>query len=316
MGVGVDAPRAAGRPGGLHARHRPPQRARDLPRRGARRDLRPGVRGDEPDHARRRRRRAPRARALRADARRGRMTGSSLADGVYTVVPTPFTADGSLDLPSLERLVSFLASTGIEGVLVLGVMGEAPKLVPDERRAVVETSIRAAEGDARRRRRHASERRRDARARAERAGRGRRGRPDRAAPPRPRRRRRRPRLVLRRQRRRARARGRAPGPPRLERRAAPGRARGAHRRGGAAGPVDQARGPAHSAEGGPDPRRGPGAEGLRRPRRRVLPRGARARRARDDDRLRVPRAARWRSGARTPRATRTRPPRRSSACSR
>ena len=72
------------------------------------------------------------------------MTGSSLPDGVYTVVPTPFTADGSLDLPSLERLVSFLASTGIEGVLVLGVMGEAPKLVPDERRAVVETSIRAA----------------------------------------------------------------------------------------------------------------------------------------------------------------------------
>jgi 4-hydroxy-tetrahydrodipicolinate synthase len=74
------------------------------------------------------------------------MTGSRLPDGVYTVVPTPFTADGSLDLPSLERLVSFLASTGIEGVLVLGVMGEAPKLVPDERRAVVEASIRAAGG--------------------------------------------------------------------------------------------------------------------------------------------------------------------------
>jgi len=74
------------------------------------------------------------------------MTGSRLPDGVYTVVPTPFTADGSLDLPSLERLVSFLASTGIEGVLVPGVMGEAPKLVPDERRAVVEASIRAAGG--------------------------------------------------------------------------------------------------------------------------------------------------------------------------
>jgi 4-hydroxy-tetrahydrodipicolinate synthase len=74
------------------------------------------------------------------------VTGPSLPDGVYTVVPTPFTTDGSLDLASLERLVAFLASTGIEGVLVLGVMGEAPKLVPDERRAVVETSIRAAGG--------------------------------------------------------------------------------------------------------------------------------------------------------------------------
>ena len=76
------------------------------------------------------------------------MSASTLADGVYTVVPTPFHADGSLDVPSLERLVSFLVSTGIEGLLVLGVMGEAPKLVPDERRAVVEASVRAADGRA------------------------------------------------------------------------------------------------------------------------------------------------------------------------
>ena len=72
------------------------------------------------------------------------MTASALADGVYTVVPTPFTGDGALDIPSFERLMTFLSASGVEGMLVLGVLGEAPKLVPDERRAVVEASMRTA----------------------------------------------------------------------------------------------------------------------------------------------------------------------------
>jgi 4-hydroxy-tetrahydrodipicolinate synthase len=69
-----------------------------------------------------------------------------LPDGVYTVVPTPFDDDGAVDVVSLERLVDFIAASGVEGVLVLGVMGEAPKLLPDERRAVVEASVAAAAG--------------------------------------------------------------------------------------------------------------------------------------------------------------------------
>lgn len=74
------------------------------------------------------------------------MSESLLADGVYSVVPTPFTASGELDLHSLERLVDFIVGLGVEGLLVLGVMGEAPKLLPDERREVVETTIQAAGG--------------------------------------------------------------------------------------------------------------------------------------------------------------------------
>lgn len=73
------------------------------------------------------------------------MSGSSLRDGVYTVVPTPFTADGALDTVSLERLIRFLVGTGVEGLLVLGVLGEAPKLVPDERRSVIEVCLESAE---------------------------------------------------------------------------------------------------------------------------------------------------------------------------
>lgn len=72
------------------------------------------------------------------------MSESRLPDGVFTVVPTPFTSDGGLDLASLERLISFLIDCEVTGLLLLGVLGEAPKLLPDERRAVVETALAAA----------------------------------------------------------------------------------------------------------------------------------------------------------------------------
>ena len=72
------------------------------------------------------------------------MTSCSHTDGVYPVVPTPFDPSGAVDLESLRRLVGFLADTGAEGLLVLGVMGEAPKLVARERHAVIATSVEAA----------------------------------------------------------------------------------------------------------------------------------------------------------------------------
>jgi 4-hydroxy-tetrahydrodipicolinate synthase len=60
-------------------------------------------------------------------------------DGVYTVLPTPFTEKGSVDLKSLEQLTDFLLGLGIDGLLILGVMGEAPKLAGAERTQVIET---------------------------------------------------------------------------------------------------------------------------------------------------------------------------------
>ena len=72
------------------------------------------------------------------------MIACALADGVYPVVPTPFDSSGGLDLESLRRLVAFLADSGANGLLVLGVMGEAPKLLSSERDAVIATSVEAA----------------------------------------------------------------------------------------------------------------------------------------------------------------------------
>lgn len=66
--------------------------------------------------------------------------------GVYTIMPTPFGTDGSLDLESLETLTDFLVQLGVDGLVVLGVLGEAPKLSQREQDEVIKTTVRAANG--------------------------------------------------------------------------------------------------------------------------------------------------------------------------
>ena len=48
--------------------------------------------------------------------------------GVYNIVPTPFADDGALDEASLGRLIDFVIGCGVDGVTILGVMGEAGKV--------------------------------------------------------------------------------------------------------------------------------------------------------------------------------------------
>ncbi|HUT49802.1 MAG TPA: dihydrodipicolinate synthase family protein [Alphaproteobacteria bacterium] len=63
------------------------------------------------------------------------MTGLRLneeATGVYVISATPFSDDGALDLESTDRLVDFYLESGVSGMTILGMMGEAPKLAPAE----------------------------------------------------------------------------------------------------------------------------------------------------------------------------------------
>jgi len=60
------------------------------------------------------------------------MTLSRETAGVYAVAPTPFHADGGLDRTSLDRLVDFYGEVGVDGLTILGQLGEAPKLDQDE----------------------------------------------------------------------------------------------------------------------------------------------------------------------------------------
>ncbi|WP_103121323.1 dihydrodipicolinate synthase family protein [Methylopila sp. Yamaguchi] len=57
---------------------------------------------------------------------------TSSAAGLFPIAPTPFTADGAIDHGSVETLIAGYLAAGATGVTVLGIMGEAPKLEPDE----------------------------------------------------------------------------------------------------------------------------------------------------------------------------------------
>ncbi|HZZ55266.1 MAG TPA: dihydrodipicolinate synthase family protein, partial [Trebonia sp.] len=63
-----------------------------------------------------------------------------MADVVLAAVPTPFAADGSLDLACARRLYEFLADRA-DGLLVAGTTGEFPALDEDERLVLIDTAI-------------------------------------------------------------------------------------------------------------------------------------------------------------------------------
>jgi 4-hydroxy-tetrahydrodipicolinate synthase len=67
-------------------------------------------------------------------------------EGVYPILATPFHDDERPDLESLDRLVRFMARLRVDGVTVLGVLGEANRMLDREREALIRTAVKAAEG--------------------------------------------------------------------------------------------------------------------------------------------------------------------------
>ena len=208
--------------------------------------------------------------------------------GVWNIVPTPFLDDGSLDEASLPTLTRFVAGCGVDGMTILGVLGEAAKLSDTERGTVIRGVIVGRRRAAGLRRGHA---------RGHRPG-------DRLRP-------------------RGRRRGRALGHARAAARSPRpnddavlahylavaaavdlpvvvqdhpassgvddvGRAADDDRGSGADMPGHQARGRAQPAQGRPPARRPAGPADPRRPRRDHAAGGAAPRGGRDDDRVRVP----------------------------
>jgi len=66
--------------------------------------------------------------------------------GVWNIVPTPFHPDEELDLPSLRTLTDFVVDSGVDGMTILGVLGEGAKLSDLERSAVVDLTLDHAAG--------------------------------------------------------------------------------------------------------------------------------------------------------------------------
>jgi 4-hydroxy-tetrahydrodipicolinate synthase len=69
-----------------------------------------------------------------------------VGDVVLAAVPTPFAADGSLDLAGARRLFGFVAGV-VDGLFVTGTTGEFPALDDDERLSLVETALSVAGPD-------------------------------------------------------------------------------------------------------------------------------------------------------------------------
>lgn len=57
---------------------------------------------------------------------------TSSSKGVFVIAVTPFTETGALDHDSIDRMVDFYDENGADGLTILGMMGEAPKLTQAE----------------------------------------------------------------------------------------------------------------------------------------------------------------------------------------
>jgi len=66
------------------------------------------------------------------------------AAGTFAIAPTPFHEDGRVDDSSIDRLTDFYAEAGCDGITVLGIMGEAPKLEAAEAEAVAARFVKRA----------------------------------------------------------------------------------------------------------------------------------------------------------------------------
>ena len=65
----------------------------------------------------------------------------SSAKGVYVIAPTPFHPDGRIDESSIDRMTDFFVEAGVDGMTVLGQLGEAPKMEHGESVGIVKRVI-------------------------------------------------------------------------------------------------------------------------------------------------------------------------------
>jgi 4-hydroxy-tetrahydrodipicolinate synthase len=66
--------------------------------------------------------------------------------GTFTAIVTPFNHDGSVDVASLKKLVSWQIESGIHGLVACGSTGEAATLSIDDYALVVETVVKTVQG--------------------------------------------------------------------------------------------------------------------------------------------------------------------------
>jgi 4-hydroxy-tetrahydrodipicolinate synthase len=68
--------------------------------------------------------------------------------GVYPAITTQFDAGLALDIPSTQRVQDAMIRDGVDGLVVIGTVGENNSLEPDEKRDVVRAAVETANGRA------------------------------------------------------------------------------------------------------------------------------------------------------------------------
>ena len=64
--------------------------------------------------------------------------------GVIPILATPFNADESLDLESWHRMIEFMVEMKVDGITILGVLGESNRLSDHEREALIKAAVATA----------------------------------------------------------------------------------------------------------------------------------------------------------------------------
>jgi 4-hydroxy-tetrahydrodipicolinate synthase len=66
--------------------------------------------------------------------------------GIFHIAATPFVDDGTLDGAGIPRLVESALETGLRGLTILGIAGEAHRLTDEERRRMVDGVVKEVQG--------------------------------------------------------------------------------------------------------------------------------------------------------------------------
>jgi dihydrodipicolinate synthase/N-acetylneuraminate lyase len=75
-----------------------------------------------------------------------KMKRDSKYQGAVVPMVTPFTADGRLDEPALDRLVDSLLAGGVDGIFVMGTTGEGTAISGADRFEIVKRTVARAKG--------------------------------------------------------------------------------------------------------------------------------------------------------------------------
>lgn len=66
--------------------------------------------------------------------------------GVFPAMPTQFHADFSIDYPATMRHVLQMVDAGVQGIVMMGTIGENNSLLPEERRELLRATVKAVAG--------------------------------------------------------------------------------------------------------------------------------------------------------------------------